>query len=69
MKSDNNVLWIARDDDGSLWLFDEKPVKVRGMWRNGALQERMSAMETRIQGCLFPTLTVDNSPKMLGLKG
>lgn len=26
-------LWIARDKSGTLWLYDEKPIKFNDCWR------------------------------------
>ena len=27
-------LWIARDKSGTLWLYDEKPIKFKDCWRS-----------------------------------
>lgn len=29
------TLWIARDEDGNLWMFDKKPEKKSKEWWNG----------------------------------
>lgn len=33
--------WIARDDDGSLWVFVNKPKKVRGNWYESSVEANL----------------------------
>lgn len=35
-------MWIARDENGSLWLFEEKPYKDKHIWYNEATNYRIS---------------------------
>ena len=35
-------MWIARDKDDSLWLFEEKPYKDEYGWYNDATQYRIN---------------------------
>lgn len=52
--------WLARDKDGSLWLFMDKPCKSIGgvMWMPSDDCECI-----RIDSSLFPNITFENSPK------
>lgn len=55
-------LWIARDNNGRLFLYESKPIRyldefasVRGYWSH------------RIDDDLFPEVTFENSPKRVTL--
>ena len=50
-------VWIARDDDDSLWMYNAKPVKAGGMFHCGATGEMMS-----IDNSCYPDITYENSP-------
>lgn len=55
-------MWIARDDDKSLWLFEEKPYKDKHVWCN-------EATIYRINEKLFPEVKwSDSEPRELILK-
>lgn len=58
-------LWIARDEDGYLKLFDEKPLKQNkeGIW----ISKRGFINYLILSPKLFPEVTFDNSPKELNL--
>ena len=64
-------LWIARDENNELWIFDKKPILVPkdenynygffdlskdGEWNN------------KLNSSLFPEVTFENSPKQVELK-
>lgn len=64
-------LWIARDENGELWIFDKKPILVPkdesysygffdlckdGEWNN------------KLNASLFPEVTFENSPQEVELK-
>ena len=55
-------LWIARDKDGSLFLYYEKPYKCRSLFLcdvdNGMCLDRTQ----------FPEVTFENSPQEVELK-
>ena len=55
-------LWIARDKDGELRLWRDKPVK--GM--NDAFHS--GGLRGVLWGCLFPEVTFENSPQEVELK-
>lgn len=56
-------MWIARDKDGSLWLFEEKPYKDKCVWHNDSTDHR------RINEKLFPEVKwKDEEPRELILK-
>lgn len=57
-------MWIARDENGDLWLFEEKPFKVGDIWKslNGNCQ-------VLIDDDWFPeVLSEDEEPRELILK-
>ena len=61
-------MWIARDSDGSLFLFQEKPQKksddrITWWWSNGECMQ--------INKIYYPEVTFENSPQevRLNLKG
>lgn len=49
-------VWVARDDDNSLWIYDTKPIKACGMFHasGGDLFQ--------IEGSVYPEITSENSP-------
>lgn len=55
----NNLpsVWVARDDDGSLWIYTTKPVKSCGMFHCSASGEMF-----QIDDSVYPEITFDNSP-------
>lgn len=64
---DNTVfeMYIARDADGSLWLFPEEPLWSKSLlfWYSRIQQGFMLRRD------LYPSVTVENSPvKVIGLK-
>jgi hypothetical protein len=48
-------VWVARDDDDSLWLYNEKPQKAFGLFTSSG--EMMS-----IDNSHYPEITYENSP-------
>ena len=55
-------MWIARDADGSLWLFEEKPYKDKYVWYNDSTNYRINER-------LFPEVKwSDKEPRELVLK-
>lgn len=61
-------LWIARDLDGSLWLYTVKPIKntVRfdsAILNNGEISEVYTFNED-----YFPEVTFENSPQQVEIK-
>lgn len=38
---DQKYKWIARDDDGSLWVFVNKPDKVNGNWYESSIESSL----------------------------
>ncbi len=66
MNTDSNTLWIARDRDGSLWAYDEKPVlSDNGVWNIEDLDHH-DMLEVPEE--FYPDLTYENSPRRLTLK-
>lgn len=55
-------MWIARDEDGSLWIFEEKPYKDKHVWYNDSTNYRINER-------LFPKVKwEDEEPRELVLK-
>lgn len=52
-------VWVARDKDGELWLYNNEPVKAdfAGIFHNGPLGDGMP-----IDDRIYPEITYDNSP-------
>ena len=63
-------MWIARDKDGSLWLFDVKPRREKYMWVEGSNSNHGAAeIDVLDSGSFpFPEVTWENSPKELIIK-
>lgn len=58
-----NVVWIARDEDGDLAIYENKPAQLEdGTWYSKVYTY------TYINKKLFPEVTFENSPKQLILK-
>jgi hypothetical protein len=56
-------LWIARDLDGALWLYDKEPVKGRKRFN-----VKMFTHSYRISSSNFPEVTFENSPQQVEIK-
>lgn len=56
-------LWIARDLDGGLFLYDKKPVKGRRRF-----DVKMFTHAYRISSSNFLEITFENSPQQVELK-
>ena len=61
MASVRNYYWVARNRDGSLFLYDGEPVRL-----NDFFVQKWSFDEVwRLPEDLFRTVTWENSPKMV----
>ena len=58
-----NKLWLARDKDGCLYLYDSIPEKAIDMFF-----ERDEGKSLFIGKSIFPEVTYENSPKQVELK-
>lgn len=56
-------LWIARDKDGELWLYDTEPIKNEIFFDVEAF-----AVRVKLRPTLFPEVTFENSPQEVELK-
>ena len=50
-------VWVARDDDGSLWIYTAKPIEAGGMFHCSATGDMF-----QIDDSVYPEITYDNSP-------
>ncbi len=57
------TLWLARDKNGDLWLYKEKPLKVQTMFLEGTDSESMQLL-----GYAYPNVTFENSPQEVKLE-
>lgn len=68
----NSTLWIARDENGGLYLYSNKPIKQKFGEQNFFKSESKSNDgnydEIKIDSALFPEVTFENSPQQLVLK-
>lgn len=55
--------WVARDEYGSLYLYDHIPIK-QGIWFRSQRGYDMMKLDDR----LFPEITFNNSPQKVELK-
>ena len=51
-------MWVARDEDGSLWLFQTKPVRNFDNWNT----EDFVSDFMKIDPTLFPDLKFEDEP-------
>lgn len=60
-------MWIARDYDGALWLYDRKPIidDLGCMFVNDGAD---ICKASELHGDLFPEVTFENSPMEVELK-
>ena len=59
------VLWIARDKDNSLFIYSKKPIKDYNFYKYD-IEDVLDS--TLIPEELYPELTFENSPKQLIIK-
>lgn len=62
---EEQVLWIARDKDNSLFIYSKKPIKNYNSYIYAAGDDLNSVS---IPEELYPELTFENSPKQLIIK-
>ena len=61
-------LWIARFEKGSLWLFSEKPIRIRNFYAINNTDKYPEPYTIRLNDDLFPEVTFENSPQEVELK-
>lgn len=61
--------WVARDKDGSLWMYDDEPV-LRSENSFGVKPKHNSETKPakRLQDWYFPEVTFENSPQLVEIK-
>ncbi len=50
-------VWVARDEDNSLWIYTAKPVEACGMFHLGPTGDMF-----QIDDSVYPEITYENSP-------
>ena len=62
-------LWIARDKDGSLWLYDNEPVlRSENSWGVRPKPNGETKPAKQLQDWYFPEVTFENSPQLVEIK-
>lgn len=61
-------LWIARDFDGSLWMYKRKPAKKAHHFCPFTESDLYKVDYYYLPHKLFPEVTFENSPKVIELK-
>ena len=63
-------LWIARDEDGSLYLYNYEPCKnkISGRFTCGIKSNGVWSAEYELNSHLLPEITFENSPQEVELK-
>ena len=56
-------MWIARDTNGALWLYEKTPLKFQTIFLGGKHNESMQLINDA-----FPKVTFENSPQEVELK-
>lgn len=60
-----NGVWIARDKNGTLAIFEDEPILFNDEWFNSRPFEGNFSC---IDNVMFPEITFENSPKQLIIK-
>lgn len=62
--------WIARDEDGSLWMFDDKPIKIKNFWGVNRDSEKYTQSKPAkpLYDWYFPEVTFENGPMLVEIK-
>ena len=60
--------WIARDEDGTLWLFKECPIKKEKMFYPTTDTTGRFTYYRSMPEDIFPEITFENSPREVELK-
>jgi hypothetical protein len=62
-------LWIARDKDGSLWMYDDEPVlRSENSFGVKTKYNGETKPAKRLYSWYFPEVTFENSPQMVEIK-
>ena len=62
---ENNTVWIARDKNGTLAIFENKPIlDYDNAWYCEDVDENFNTINSE----MFPKITFENSPKQLIIK-
>lgn len=56
-------LWVARDKDGRLYLYDSKPIREKDYFDVKAF-----ALNVELNPTYFPEVTFENSPREVEIK-
>ena len=57
--------WIARDPDGSLWMYDDEPILSKYGWGVRYKTDGETIPAKPLQDSYFPEVTFENSPQLV----
>ena len=60
--------WIAREQDGSLWAYANKPILTKYGWRVDYGVKCDSDLLKQLHESYFPQITFENSPQQVEIK-
>ena len=61
--------WVARDFDGSLWMYDDEPVlRSEKSWGVRPKPKGETKPAKPLQDWYFPEITFENSPQQVEIK-
>ena len=60
--------WIARDPDGSLWMYDDEPILSKYGWGVRHKNDSETKPAKALHDWYFPEVTFENSPQEVELK-
>jgi hypothetical protein len=63
-----NEFWIARDEDGALWLYDQSPVLIFNLSMYGFRNKNYTYHSMVLDEKLFPEVTFKTGPLKVSLK-
>lgn len=61
-------LWIARFEKGSLWLFSEKPIRIRNFYAINNTDKYPKPYTIRLKDDLFKEVTFENGPQRVKIE-
>ena len=60
--------WVARDKDGSLWMYDDKPILSEYGWWGSCKIDSKTKPAKPLHDWYFPEVTFENSPQLVEVK-
>jgi hypothetical protein len=61
-------LWIARDKDGCLWVYESQPIKFEEKYFIDIEENSVDTLGAELPEKWFPEVTFENSPKQIKIE-